>query len=564
MAVAALAGLAACKAGQEGGGGQRAERASYYLLSSSLQPLVAGGNASTRSALIVGPGSSPCTIAGTQGVCLTPTRARGMVVNLSLGQGSTQPMPGAPPGPPGPSDARPARLFGFGEGLDREGKIALAPFDLGNPRAIPGAGALQDASPGTNFALLDTLFGYMDVQVALDNKYWTLRFAFYPQPIAEDPAAKMCADKGLLERIAQNGAVIPGAPPFARGDVLFCEKANAAEECAPGDFKWLDASNAQLVATRPAQPRQLDFIVKEGIACKLHPEGPTEANHHQPGELKFNGFRMSTRLSAPVSVWARYDQCNTTYSLKDAATGQITEGTSLAATVNYNLEGFVFFPGIADLGAASLADLLAAATLTPLHAREKLGPGPASAEFSTASVALALGQQPHAPCGGPDNWDGGGAGPPPAASAPRVGAADAGASGLGDMGTGGGGDGPGQGMADARPSSGNGPGPSDAADGIHPATSLPPGCVPDMAIRLTVDGQACAHKACPAPEWQPIPVYALVEQVLQERRRARLQRILREPVLPRRHRDHPQHHLPAQLPLRARGRSGLRQMLKTQ
>lgn len=456
--------------GQQGAQSGRAERASYLLTSSSLPPATAPRIVTPGLlALTVGPGSKPCTIAGTQGLCVTPTRARGMVVNLSLGQGDTQPTPGAPAGPP---NAPPGRLFGSGEGLDREGKIALAPFDLAAPKPIPGEGALQDRPAGTSYAQLETLFGYMDVQVPLDNKFYTLRFAFYPQPIAEDPAAKMCADANRLQNIAKNGAVIPGAAPFQRGDVLFCEKAAQADECAAGEFKWMDAATMQLVATRPAKPRQLDFIVKEGIECKLHPGGPTPATHNQPGELRFNGFRMSTRLTTPVSVWARFVGCgDKNFSVKDGS-GAITEGTSLAATVNYDLDGFVFFPGVTDAAAASLADLLAAATLTPLHARDKLGPGPASSQFSSATVTLALGNDPHPPCDGPGH-----------AGSDAGDAGDAGAM--------------------------NGPGPSDAPGGIHPPTMMPPGCQPNPPVRLTGEGgQPCTHKSCDAPEWKSFPYTA--------------------------------------------------------
>jgi hypothetical protein len=462
--------------GQLGAPMARGERTSYLLTSSSLKSATAP-RIITPLALTIGPGSKPCTIAGTQGLCVTPTRARGMVVNLSLGQGAGQPNPGAPPGP---TDGRPARLFGSGEGLDRDGKIALAPFDLAAPKAIPGEGNLQDLPAGTNFTQLETLFGYMDVQVPLDGKFYTLRFAFYPQPIAEDATAKMCADANRLQNIAKNGAVIPGAAPFARGDVLFCEKAAQSDECAVADFKWMDATSSQLVATRPSKPRQLDFIVKEGIECKLYPEGPTPANHDQPGELRFNGFRMATRLTSPISVSARFASCgDKNFSVKDA-TGKITEGTSLAATINYDLDGFVFFPGVTDVAAASLADLLAAATLTPLHAREKIGPGPGSSEFSSATVTLALGTEPHPPCtGGPGPGDGG------------FGPSDGGPGGKGDAG------------------SMNGPGPSDAPGGIHPPTMMPPGCEPNMPVRLSGEGgQPCTHKSCDAPEWKSFPYTA--------------------------------------------------------
>ena len=46
------------------------------------------------------------------------------------------------------------------------------------------------------------------------------------------------------------------------------------------------------------------------------------------------------------------------------------------------------------------------------------------------------------------------------------------------------------------------PPPANTPDGIHPATTMPPGCMPDQPVRLNAeDGQACAHRACPAPEW---------------------------------------------------------------
>jgi hypothetical protein len=468
-----------------GSGNGRGERSSYYLTSSSLAGPKKSHTASL--ALTVGAGAKTCSIAGTPGLCVTPTRARGMVVNLSLGQAAAGgPTPGAPPpsnGPPQPMP--PARLFGGGEGLDREGKISFGPFDLAAPKAIPGEGNLPDTKPGTTFGTLDTLFGYLDVQVPLGDKFWTVRFAFYPQPLAEDPTVKMCVDQARLANIAKNGDVIPGAPAFGRGDVMYCEKAVQTDECTPADFKWLDPASASLVAARPAKPRQLDFIVNEGVTCQLYPEGPTAANHNQPGEIKLQGFRMTSKLTAPISIWGRYEMCNIAFSAKDVATGQTTDGTSLAATVNYDLEGFVFFPGVTNAAAASELDLLRVATLTPLHAREKFGPGPASGDFATATVTVALGKEPFAPCGGPDNWDG--SGPPPTSDA-----------GAGPGGPGPGGDGGGPRMV--------GPGPSDAADGVHPATVMPPGCMPSQPVRLTTEtGAACAHTACPAPEWQAVP-----------------------------------------------------------
>lgn len=457
------------------GGGERAERASYFLTSSSL--------AATSPRLLTLAQTTdrarPCTVAGTAGTCVTPTRARGKVVNLSLSRSGIR-SPGDPTPPAqGPDDLRPARLFGGGEGFDRNGNVSLAAFDLGAPRAIPGDGALQDHAAGTTFDGLDTLFGYLDVQVPLGGRFFTLRFAFYPQPLADDPLVKMCVSETQRQNIARNGTLVDGAPAFERGDVLFCEKTTADEECAAGDFKWLDTGSGTLAPTRPGSPRRIDFVVREGIECRLHPEGPTAGNHYQPGELRLNGFRMGARLGTPVAVWARHEMCNKVFAMKDPS-GKVLEGTSLSATINYDLSGFVFLPGVANLAAASLPELLAAVTLAPVYARDKLGPGPASSMFGEASVTLALGNEPHAPCGGggDDRWDGGSA-PPPGVLPGR----DAGPSGM---------------MM--------GPGPSDAADGVHPATTMPPGCVPDAPVRLTAEGgHPCAHTSCPAPEWTAIP-----------------------------------------------------------
>ncbi len=499
VVVGLLAGVA-CKGKDEGpqggpsGNGStngRPERSSYFLTSSSLAKTSA--KVIGAQALMLGPGAAkPCKVAETQGLCVTPTQARGKIVNLMLGQGASNPggPSGGPPTGGGPAGgAPPARLFGSGEGLDRDGKINLAAFDLGAPQAIGGEGNLPDVRPGTSFAQLDTTFGYMDVQLPIDDKFWTLRFAFYPQPIAEDTAVKMCAEANYRQRIAQNGAFVDGAAAFAHGDVLYCEKASASEACAPGDFKWMDAGTGTFTATRPAQPRQIDFVAQNGITCKLHPEGPTAANHHQPGELKFNGFRMSSRLSNPISIWGRYETCNRVFTMKNAS-GQMVEGTSINATFNYDLDGFVFFPGIGDLASATPAQLLASATLAPLFAREKLGEGPASSEYAGATVTVVLGNEPLAPCGGPDNWDGGGQRPSDAGASPGTGGSN-----------GNGGPSPQDGGMQMM----NGPGPSDASDGIHPPTTMPPGCIPDQPVRLTVPGAACTHQACPTPEWMAIP-----------------------------------------------------------
>ncbi len=396
-----LVAVSSCKdpGGPRGGNGR--ERSAYFLTSSSLAKTSALG-------LTLG-SAAPCVVAGSQGLCVTPLRARGKVVNLSLAIGESEPGPGGAPAPHVP-DRRPIRLFGSGEGLDRDGRVLLEAFDLAAPRAIPGQGALTDATPGSSFGGLDTLFGLVDVQIAIDASFYTLRFAFYPQPLADDPVVKSCVDAKLLERIAANGALVEGGPSFARGDVLVCEKSAAGDECAPGDFRWIDRDTLALSPTRPARPRQIQHIVDQGIVCRMNPGGPNEGNHNQPGELSLNGFRMGARLTQPVALWARHETCNTTFSTREA--GATVDGTSLSATVNYDLTGFVFFPGLTEATQMTSAAVLGAATLGPLAAVERLGPGPAASATMKATVSVALGKEPHAPCDRADAWDGAAPAPP--------------------------------------------------------------------------------------------------------------------------------------------------------
>jgi hypothetical protein len=381
--------------GSKGGG----ERSSYLMVSSTLGYAgPAAHGVGTRQGSLTGTeGLAACKIADTAGSCLTPSAASGKVVSLSLGH--------AVAGAGGAQGG--VRLFGSGEGLNRDGRLTLAPFDLKHPAMIPGEGTLQEALPGTSFTQLDTLFGYLEVQLALDQKFWTVRFLFYPQPLENDATVTRCVDSHRLESIAQNGAVIAGSPAFERGDVMYCAKDTSDEPCAPGDFKWLDMASHAFVVERPAAPRKLDFIAEHGIECKLYPEGPTDANHLQPGELRFNGFHMGSLFTSPLPLWAELDACNKKFHTP-LADGTVDSGTSLAVVLNYDLENFVFFPGVTDVATASEQDLLAAVTLVPIYAREKLGEGPAAGEYSHVTAVATLGHDAVPACSGAG---GGGAGP---------------------------------------------------------------------------------------------------------------------------------------------------------
>jgi hypothetical protein len=389
-------GLCCVSCGSGSSGGNR-ERSTYLMVSSTLgyTAPAAHGVGTRQGSLTSAQGLAPCNVADTTGSCLTPSAASGKVVNLSLGH--TVAELGGMQGTPG------VRLYGSGEGLDRDGRLTLAPFDLKNPQMIPGEGTLQEAAVGSAFTQLDTLFGYIEVQLALEQRFWTVRFLFYPQPLENDETIKACVDSHRLDAIAQNGAVIAGSPAFERGDVMYCAKDTVDEACAPSDFKWLDTASHAFVSERPTAPRRLAFIVEHGIECLLYAEGPTDANHGQPGVLHFNGFHMGSLLTTPLPVWAEFDACNKKFHTR-LADGSIDNGTSLAAVLNYDLEHFVFFPGVSDLTAASDLDLLSVVTLVPIYAREKLGEGPAAGQYSHVTASVTLGHDPVPACtgGAPD------------------------------------------------------------------------------------------------------------------------------------------------------------------
>ncbi len=317
--------------GNGGRTGSQTERSSYLLVSSSLTGTRTAANTDVRqSALTTTTGLAPCTIAGTAGLCLTPTQARGKVVSLSLVQTVME--------------TPPVRLFGTGEGLDRDGRISLAGFDLANPVGIPARELCKRSNPARHSRRWTRFWG-----TSTSKFPWTTSSGRCDWRSIRSPSPPirvvMCSDAHRIETIAKNGAVIDGAPDFARGDVMYCQKGAASDECAPTDFSWMDSASHAFVTTRPASPHRLDALV---------------------------------------------------------------DRTSLSATINYDLGEFVFFPGITDAASATPEALLNVVTLAPIHGRQVLGPGPGGGAFSSATLTLMLGHEASPSCGGPTEGPDGG------------------------------------------------------------------------------------------------------------------------------------------------------------
>lgn len=290
-----------------------------------------------------------CVRSGESGACRTPTRVAGYVGAVMLA--ASEP------------DARglgPARLLGRSVhlGIDRDGIVEVAPFDLAAPTTIPGEDALGGFE-GVRHDILGLGLAQLDVQVAVGGVFWNLRFNFVSQPLTLEPEYLTCLDEHVRERYAASSKIDPMGPDLYRGDVLVCKKSSSEETCTWSDYQWYDTASRSFTSERPPSPWSFrDLLQPPTCDSETQPDGSVRSN------ADANGHKLWAELMTPFELSAEYRCGGARYSHNDG--GETTAGSAIDSRIDFEMSNFVFFPGLVDPDTASDETIVQSLTLASL------------------------------------------------------------------------------------------------------------------------------------------------------------------------------------------------------
>lgn len=312
------------------------------------------------SLYVIDSSANDCTLRASSeeasGACLTPLNLSGYAASVNLGSAEAGEGPG--------------RLFGstsYSISLNRYGELEVAPFDLQEPITMSASSNLEDAGAGATWNTVIVYTAVMDVQVEIKNTFWTLRFAFVSQQPADEEILDGCVDDYYRERIEQSSGLLASGETegtYRKGDVMVCMQDSADTACTDADFMWFDLDSSSFVATRPANPAQHLFAEEYEASCAVSDSGGYD--------IGLGGYDLVAQLPETIELSAEFDDsCLRTFTSVDGDTGEETQGNTLSAEFDYEMENAVFVEGIAaaDIDSTDDATIFQALTLSQLWIR---------------------------------------------------------------------------------------------------------------------------------------------------------------------------------------------------
>lgn len=340
--------LSSCSQSQPGGGSSSGAVSIVLANASatSAQSRVAGsrnriGTTASTACAVRDNDANGAPTTHESGFCFTPINILGSVTTLNLGSTTATGSGGV-------------RLLGGGSETGIAGAFGFRKFDLLSADPFEGEDNIQDSAGTYNSATLS--YFHLESVFLAAAKTWHVRYYFFNStPSVESPFLGCDVGASELALLDETAATLSGSVPFRKYDVMACIETDT-ETCADdADFKWIDmddvvdensltADDYSLVSTRPTNPLRLKNLA-DGTpttlfggddACSTGTDHP-EYTFSNVG-FTFNITNTLTELSASISGGSK------TYSYGG------TTGNKLTATLNFDLENFMFYPTISDIG----------------------------------------------------------------------------------------------------------------------------------------------------------------------------------------------------------------------
>ncbi len=253
------------------------------------------------------------------------------------------------------------------------GFLGMANFDFQNPAAsnnLYSEDSIQDATIGTIYNQASISLGGVEYRFNAPNSatpYWTVRLPFIDQDLSDVSTGSETLEQCLagrtetLEKL-ETEKVFDGPMGFLAGDMLLCKKAGAGDECADGDFQWINSGDGSLTGTRPGSPVRIS-----GSNLIINASCSTDGEHPDvtlpTADMRFGlteGFKISKEfLDGGLPHYTFQGECTATGATTGTCTGAESEGTYIDVTVDFDLSQALFIDNTLDLNSDSDAVLQA-------------------------------------------------------------------------------------------------------------------------------------------------------------------------------------------------------------
>jgi hypothetical protein len=292
-----------------------------------------------------------------------------------------------------------ARVLGGGSGLEKDGYLAGALFNLSDIGTLKGEDTLweaYDGKPEWEFAHIN--IAYIRIFFTLKGEKWEMLIPYNNQSLEKDDWVTACYNEEYRNNMISRANPIPGLD-FKKGDYLFC-KPSGADKCAIADFKWFDKTSNQLTSTRPTSPRRFEYLVKysESTCNKPSGDGPPDvssqsvslfANIKQPRFKLYGDFshgsssKSNANAQSPAGVseadWQAHGDAGLPkdpyfiYFLEQ--TGVTKTGNKFELKLSFDFSNYLVLDGVRDLSSTSVEDALKVITTKDIFLREGTAKG---------------------------------------------------------------------------------------------------------------------------------------------------------------------------------------------
>lgn len=310
----------------------------------------------------------------TDGLCITPINISGYASSVGLGRSG---------------GGAPVRLFGSTLGsisLDRNGELEVSPFDFQDRISMEGESSIQDDTGSGSWDLLQVYTAYMDVQLQINDEFWTVRYAFISQQPASESTIESCVEDHYFESIQANSGLLAEGETegsYKKGDKMLCVKSSASETCADSDFQWLDLDSGSFVSTRPSNPLQHEWANNEDVTC----------SQDDPGyDINLGFYDIYATIENPFELSAEYNTCYPTFTYTDPNTNETTTGNTLNAEFDFDMTGSVYLREMTETETETNAEIFQSLYFKQMYLRDQLAepaaPGDELALSVTANISV--------------------------------------------------------------------------------------------------------------------------------------------------------------------------------